>query len=87
MSLFGLIIYWSIFFISVTYGALLISGVHQILLLILSEFKRNVKLLFPLQSSEMHRFSNDFRGNRTLLIHPNLEFLGSTEPSITNVYG
>ena len=42
------------------------SGIRdlQILVLMLCEFKRINYLLFPLKSSENHRFSDDFRGNR-----------------------
>ena len=34
---------------------------HQIMLLILSEFKRNSQLFFLLKSSENHRFADDVR--------------------------
>ena len=37
----------------------------QISLLILSEFKQIIQLLFSLISLESHRFLNDFRGNRS----------------------
>ena len=37
----------------------------QILLLILSEFNRINKLVFPLKASKSLQFSDDFRGNRS----------------------
>ena len=40
----------------------------QILLLILSEFKRINELLFLLKSSENHKFYDDFTGKRSWLI-------------------
>ena len=43
----------------------------QILLLILSKFKRINYLLFSLKSSENLWSSVDFMGNRSLLIHVN----------------
>ena len=45
---------------------------HQILRQILSQSKRIDQLLFPLKSSENHGFSDDFRGNRSWLIHSSL---------------
>ena len=48
------------------------ARLHQISLLILSVFKEINSLLFPLKSSESHRFSDDFRGNRICLNSPNI---------------
>ena len=42
----------------------------QILLLILTKFKRINWLLFPLKSSENLRFSDDFRGKLKLINSP-----------------
>ena len=44
----------------------------HILLLILSEFKRIIYLLFPLKSSVNKRFSDDFRVDRISLVRLNL---------------
>ena len=41
----------------------------QISFIILSVFKQINQLLFPLKSSDNHRFSDDLRGNRGQLIH------------------
>ena len=46
----------------------LMDGVRdrlQIPLPLSSQFKRINELLFPLKSSEYHRLSEDFRGNRS----------------------
>ena len=53
---------------------------RQILLLILSEFKRINELLHPLKSFENLWFSDDFgggRGNRSSLIRLNSRIIGS----------
>ena len=47
------------------------------MLLILREFKWISYLLLPLKSSENHRFSNDFRGNRRSLICLNSHYIRS----------
>ena len=48
---------------------------RQILRQILSQSKRIDQLLFPLKSSESPWFSDDFRGNRSWLIHSSLTVL------------
>ena len=40
----------------------IIRGCPQVLLLLISEFTQVDKVLFPLKSSEKHRFSDAFRG-------------------------
>ena len=39
--------------------------------LIISKFKQINKILFPPKSSENHRFSDDFRGNKSYVIRFN----------------
>ena len=39
--------------------------------LIVGKVKKIIQLLFPLKSPENHRFSDDFRGNRSQLISLN----------------
>ena len=50
----------------------LVRDRRQSSLLILREFNRRNKLLFPLKPSENHWFSDDLKGNRSSLIRLNL---------------